>query len=211
MRLIILFFLVLPGINVFAQKISSRPLPDSASFQSKVNGDIKQLLRWTDHMGDNYLILTETNKTKSLLTTVKSKTDCPDGCSDKELYAYHFIGKDSLLWKLNDFIRNCGFDNSIEFRKGATKITDLDKNGVAEIWIMYSMACTSDVSPRSLKLILYQGNKKYAIRGTSQPSRQMKDEKHGGIYVPDNEFQKLPQTFKDFARNLWEQQLYDKP
>lgn len=182
---------------------------DLDAIKSKITGNIKQFLRWTDHFGDNYLVLTETEATKSPANSKNLKTDCTDGCTDKELYAYHFVGRDSLLWKLNDFIKNCNFDNIVEFRKGATKITDLDKNGIGEIWIMYSLACTSDVSPRMLKLIMYQGNKKYAIRGTSQSSKQMTDENYGGKYIPDKEFQKLPQSFKNYAKILWTKHLYD--
>jgi len=177
---------------------NSKPGPSDSAIVKKVKGNIKQFMRWTDHLGDNYLLLTVTNEIKSSAKT-----------SDKELYGYHFIRKDSLVWQLTDFEKGCSFDNIVEFRNGATKITDLDKNGLSEIWIMYSLACTSDVSPRVLKLIMYQGNKKYAIRGTSQPARNMMDEKNGGKYTLSKEFESLPQPFKDFAQKLWEQHLYD--
>lgn len=183
--------------------------PDSAFLKGRIKGKIKQTHRWTDRLGDNYLVLTETGELTTPPGIAKKKSDCKDGCTDKEIYAYHFITKDSLLWKLNDFVNACSFDNILEYRDGATRITDLDKNGVAEIWIMYSMACTGDVSPRTLKLIMYQGNKKYAMRGTSQPSPKMEDEKYGGKYVPAKEFLTLPQSFKDYAKKLWDKYLYD--
>jgi len=209
MRFLTSLFILVFVTKTYAQTNVHAGSQDSASFKTKVKGTIKQFLRWTDRLGDNYLVLTETDETETPAGAIKSKVDCADGCTDKELYAYHFAGKDSLLWKLNDFVKTCNFDNIAEFRNGATKITDLDKNGLAEIWIMYSMTCTSDVSPRTLKLIMYQGNKKYAIRGTSQPSPKMKDEKYGGKFIPDKEFQTLPQSMKDFAQKLWTQYLYD--
>lgn len=195
--------------SVRAQANTDIHSSDSAFFKALIKGNIKQFRRWTDRLGDNYLLLTETDEAKSTARISKYGVPCNGGCSDKELYAYHFIGKDSLLWKLNDFMKACNVDNIAEFRKGATKITDLDKNGIAEIWIMYSMTCTSDVSPRTLKLIMYEGNKKYAIRGTSQPAKNMTDEKFGAKYIPGNEFESLSQAFKDFAKKLWVENLYD--
>jgi hypothetical protein len=177
---------------------NSKPGPSDSAIVKKVRGNIKQFMRWTDHLGDNYLVLTVTDEIKS-----------PAKTSDKELFGYHFIRKDSLIWQLNDFEKACSFDNIVEFRNGATKITDLDNNGLSEIWIMYSLACTSDASPRTLKLIMYQGNKKYAIRGTSQPAKNMTDEKNGGKYILSKEFESLPQSFKDFAQKLWARYLYD--
>ena len=211
MRTIILFILLFPILNGHTQANFARQLTDSARFSSKVTGNIKQFMRWTDHLGDNYLVLCVTDELKSPAKKSKFGEDCSGGCADKELYAYHFVGKDSLLWKLSDFEKACNYDNIVEFRKGATKITDLDHNGIAEVWLMYSTTCTSDVSPRTLKLIMYQGNKKYAIRGTSQPARNEIDEKSGGKFIPDKEFESLPQSFKDFGKNLWMKFLYDLP
>ncbi|MBS1576718.1 MAG: hypothetical protein JST09_15575 [Bacteroidetes bacterium] len=209
MKVSFILFGLLLSLQASTQIHTKQPLPDSTTFKTKIIGNIKKFIRWTDRFGDNYLILTETNKIASPANITKSKVDCGNGCTNKELYAYHFAGNDSLIWKLNDFIKNCNFDNIVEFRDEATKITDLDKNGIAEIWLMYSMTCTNDISPRTLKLIMYQGNKKYAIRGTSQTVKQKTDEKLGNKYVPDKEFQTLPHPFKDFARNLWTQYLYD--
>jgi len=211
MRTITLFFLLFLIIRGHTQTNSSQLLTDSARFKSKITGNIKQFRRWTDHLGDNYLILCVTDVIKSSAKKTKYGEDCNGECADKELYAYHFIGKDSLLWKLADFEKACNYDNIAEFRNGATKITDLDNNGIAEVWLMYSTACTSDVSPRTLKLIMYQGNKKYAIRGTSQPAKNAVDERNGGKYNPGKEFEGLPPSFKDFARNLWTKYLYDLP
>jgi hypothetical protein len=205
MRFQLTVFILFIGLSGYTQQKAGMLSPDS----SFVKGKIKQTHRWTDRLGDNYLVLTETDELTTPPVISKKNSDCKDGCTDKEIFAYHFINSDSLLWKLNDFVNACSFDNILEYRKGATRITDLDKNGLAEIWVMYSMTCTSDVNPRTLKLIMYQGNKKYAIRGTSQPSPKMTDEKYGGKYVPDKEFQTLPQSFKDYAKNLWDKYLYD--
>jgi hypothetical protein len=211
MRIIILLFFLLFLVRGYTQSKTNQFVPDSSRLKSKITGNIRHFLRWTDRLGDNMLILTISDQLRSPAKKAANGEDCNGNCTDKELYAYHFIGKDSLLWKLADFEKACNYDNLVEFRKDATRLTDLDQNGLAEIWIMYSSACSSDVSPRTLKLIMYQGNKKYAIRGTSQPARNMIDEKLGGKYKPDKEFEKLPPVFTDFAKNLWIKYLYDRP
>ena len=208
MRISILLAGLLVSTYGYTQANEKPGLSDSAIVK-KIKGTIKQFIRWTDNLGDNYLVLTVTDEIKSSAKISGSGLDCRGGCTDRELYAWHFIRKDSLLWKLTDFEKACSLNNVAEFRNSATKITDLDKNGLAEIWIMYSTACITDPAPRTLKLIMYQGNKKYAIRGTSQSARNKIDEKYGGKYMPDKEFESLSQPFKDFAQKLWSQHLYD--
>ncbi len=88
-------------------------------------------------------------------------------------------------------------------------VTDLDSNGIAETWFIYTTACKSDVSARTMKLVMHQQNKKYIIRGTSQPAKNMIDEEYGGKYNPDSAFKSLPQKFQVFAKKLWQKHLFD--
>jgi len=204
-------FLLLSSL-LHAQISPKSSLRDSSLFRSKIKGHVKQLLQWRDKLGLNYLVLTETPEFTSSAKTSSWDQDCTEeGCTDKELYAYHFLNTDSLLWKITDFERACSVDIFVEFRKNATRVTDLDSNGVAETWIMYSLTCTSDVSPRKLKLIMHQGSKKYSIRGTSQPAKQMLDGAFGGKYFPDASFSSLPARWKNYAKKLWAQNIYDLP
>src|SRR4051812_28895684 len=133
MRTIILLLLLFASTYGRTQTNKSQYLSDSSRFKPWITGSIKQFLRWTDHLGDNYLILTVTDKIKSTDKRSTTGEACEGGCMDKELYAYHFIRNDSLLWRLADFEKACNHDNIVEFRNDATKITDLDNNGIAEI------------------------------------------------------------------------------
>jgi hypothetical protein len=165
----------------------------------KYTGKIKTAVRWTDKSGDNIVITTETGVTVN-------KKDPSDDFRDAELYAYHFIvGKDSsnLTWKVYDFIKECPLDIAANFVKNTFQVTDLNNDGVAEVWLMYKLVCHGDVSPCDMKIIMYQGQQKYAMRG--QNKVQVSDnEFYGGDYKFDKAFTEGPTTFKDYATKLWD-------
>jgi hypothetical protein len=207
-RVFVLILFLLP--QFLCAQLGVKPgLRDSVAFKGKYKGAVQHLYRWNDKLGDNWLVLTVTDDIPSKAKTSGFDEDCDGECTDRELYAYHFLGMDSLTWKVQDFERACNWDNLVEYRPKSIKITDLDSNGVAEVWMMYSMTCTSDVSPRTLKLIMYQGKSKAAIRGTSQSAKNMIDKEYGGKYSPDKQFLSLPLKLRQFGEKLWKQNLYD--
>ena len=168
----------------------------------KFLGNIKTAVRWTDKLGDNIVITTETGETIN-------KTAPSDDFRDAALYAYHFIvGKDStnLTWKVYDFIKECPLDMEANFVKNTFQVTDLNNDGVSEVWLMYKTVCHGDVSPCDMKIIMYQGQQKYAMRG--QNKVQVSDKEFdGGDYKFDKAFIDGPTTFRDFARKLWDKNI----
>jgi hypothetical protein len=104
----------------------------------KYEGKIKTAVRWVDSLGDNITITTETGIYKS--KKFKHETDG----GDAELFAYHFIVKgDSAFqtWRIYDFISDCPVDIEAKFIKNSFQVTDLNLDGVSEIWIMYKTVC----------------------------------------------------------------------
>lgn len=169
----------------------------------KVTGKIKTAVRWTDKMGDNIVLTTETGEKKS------KKEEPTDDFREAALYAYHYIvGKDNtvLTWKIYDFIKDCPFDIEANFVKNTFQVTDLNNDGVAEVWLMYKTVCHSDVSPCDMKIIMYQGQQKYAIRG--QNKVQVSDKEfYGGDYKFDKAFADGPKEFLEFAKKLWDKNI----
>src|SRR5215213_187834 len=162
------------------------------------NGNIIQAVRWTDSRGDNIVILTETGKTQS-----KNNEG-----SDAALYAYHFlVSGDSIrqTWRVYDYVKECPVDMFLYFVDKAFVVTDLNKNGQAEIWIMYKVSCQGDVSPVPMKIIMYQDNKKFAVRGTTRVQVSA-NEYMGGDFTFDEAFKKAPAEFREYAQKLWKQQ-----
>jgi hypothetical protein len=168
----------------------------------KYTGSIVTGKRWTDRNGENILILTKTE--------IKSKKgkqpDFEEYVREGELYGYHYVstgGSYTLLWKVNDFIKDCDFDLTLEFIPSSLSITDLNENGIAESTFLYKMACRSDVSPSDLKLIMHEGESKYALRGEMLAS--VDGHTYGGSYKADKSYDDAPDGFLEFAKSQWKE------
>lgn len=180
--------------QIIVTKIDSSRLPKQIDY----SGHITNAVTWKDGLGVNFVLTTETG-------AYKSRDKDGEEVKNAELYAYHFVSKgDStkLLWRVYDYSKDCSFDVSVAFIKNAFKITDLDKDGTAEVWVMYENQCTSDVSPAPTKIVMYEGNNKYAVRGEGQIQVS---EKHyaGGQYTLDENLRKGNALFRQFAISLW--------
>jgi hypothetical protein len=161
-------------------------------------------IKFTDSLGDNFVVATETGE------SVSKGSD--NDTRDASLYAYHYIiSGDSvkLTWKLSDYIKDCPVDLAAEFYKNAFSITDIDSDGTAEIWLLYKLVCRGDVSPGTLKLFMYENGSKAGMRGTTK----MQVGEHqftGGNYSFDEPFNKRSQAFKDYAVALWKKNYLEK-
>jgi len=170
----------------------------------KYEGKIKDGLRWTDKSGDNIVIITETG-----FYTSQAKKDEDMVNRNAELFAYHFINKEDSLkqtWKVYDFIKDCPLDIEASFIKNTFQVTDLNKDGVAEVWLMYKTVCHGDISPCDMKIIMYQGQQKFAMRGQNKV-KVSDTEFYGGNYKFDDAFNKGPEVFKEFAKKLWSKNI----
>ena len=168
--------------------------------QEEVKGIIIKKIPFEDKFGKNTLILTETKRYKSTAEELKldNKTDC-EYCRSKEIYAYLYRGKNKI-WQVRDFVHNCEDNMEVEFIEKAISITDIDKNGVKEVWLPYTLFCKKDLTPSTMKIIIYEDKTKYAIRG--QTKICAKNYSEGGNYKLDKALEKT-KNFKKYAINLW--------
>lgn len=168
----------------------------------KYSGNIVTGKRWNDKNGENILILT---KTKVKEKRVK-EYGAEENVLESELYGYHYVstgGSFTLLWKINDFIKDCPLDLTLDFITGSLSITDLNENGIAESTFLYKMACRGDVSPSDLKLIMHENDSKYALRGNMHVKIEGFSE--GGNYKVDKSFDSAPNGFLDYAKSQWKE------
>jgi hypothetical protein len=188
--------------EIIMKDFDKNDLPSDINYSGKIISG----KRWTDKYGENIAILTTT-------TEHKSNKRGYDGeyARSKELYAYQYVNKSgswSQLWKVNDFINDCEFDVTLEFIGGSFSITDLNNDGVGESTFLYKMACRSDVSPCDMKLIMHEGDVKYAIRGTM---KIFVDNKwYGGEYKVDKSFNEAPSSFLEYAKEQWNKYKTEK-
>jgi hypothetical protein len=170
----------------------------------KVDGKAQNAVRWTDNLGDNIVITSETGR----YTSKKAKADEIEE-ANAELFGYHYlVVKNGVqeTWKVYDFIKDCPLDLEAHYVKNTFQITDLDKNGIAEVWLMYRTVCHGDVSPSDMKIIMYQGQQKYAMRGRAKIKFGEK-EFEGGEYKFDPAFNKAPKVIVDYAKKLWNKNI----
>ena len=169
----------------------------------KYQGKIKQVLRWHDKLGVNIVITSETGGYHN------PKIHHENDGTDAEVFAYHYlVTKNQIIksWRVHDFIYDCPVDYDATFLDNTFQLTDLNKNGIGEIWLMYKTVCHGDVSPYEMKIILYEGKTKYAMRGQNKVEVSP-GEFHGGEFKFDKNFSDGPKEFKDFAKNLWNKNI----
>ena len=169
---------------------------------TEIKGQLVKAVRYADVTGDNLLLLTETD------IVVKAETKDGDETRSKDLFARRFLLKNGgaveQVWRVTDYMRDCDLDGfDARFITDAFRITDLDNNGLAEIWVPYILQCAGDPGPMTMKIIMYEGDKKYAVRGETRSS--VGDNTYaGGEYTLDPAFTGSPAEFRHFATQLWE-------
>ena len=194
-----LFFIASPAAAAAAEtSIAAHDLPKDLP---KVSGNIVKAVRYADSTGDNLVLLTETD------VAVRLDPEYDMELRTKELFAYRFLleqdGSEEQIWRTTDYVRDCELDGmTAAFDPNAFRLTDLDNNGVTEIWLTYYLNCAGDPGPSTMKIIMYEGGKKYAVRGTTR-SRVNADEFAGGEYALGEEFASGPAEFTPFAEELW--------
>ncbi|NJO90540.1 MAG: hypothetical protein HC831_17445 [Chloroflexia bacterium] len=186
--------------------LNANELPNFIKYEGKIVNAVK----WTDNLGENIVITTETG----IYESKKFKHENDGG--DAEIFAYHFIIENNnakQTWKVYDYISDCPVDIVAEFIDNTFQITDLDNNGVAEIWLMYKTVCHGDVSPSDMKIIMYEGQQKFAIRGENKVMHGIDDDGNemymGGEYKIDKAFSDGPKVFLDFAKKLWDNNIIE--
>lgn len=182
-------------------KLDSTNLPKNMKYV----GHIINGAKWTDALGIHYVITTETGR-------IYSKLEGEEDLFDAFLYAYHYVVKNDstkLLTKIYDYNKGCNLDLELYFVDNTFAVTDLDKNGIAEVWVMYKNSCHGDISPVPTKIIMYEGTKKFALRGESRVEISA-SEYLGGSFSFDDNFKNGQLVFRQYAEKMWTQHKIEK-
>lgn len=181
-------------------KLSYDEIPKDLDFR----GTVIEALKWSDYNGDNILIQSLSGQFDWKDYEKNSKQYMLQDKS--EIYAYLFIkGKDNesykLKWRLYDYNECFGVDWFTGFIKSSTTITDLNNNGIAEISMPYILVCRGGLDPGNMKIIMYEGNVKYALRGETMICLG-ENNSYGGNYKSSENLENQKE-FKDFLLNKW--------
>jgi hypothetical protein len=212
-----------------ASKLKAADIPETIAYE----GEVKDVYRWTDQNGDNIFFVTVKGPYPD-----NDKGEAEEEGKTADLYAFHYAKKDEvdykLMWKMHDQELSCPFDITTEIIPGSVTVTDLDKNGVGEAKFQYALACRSDVSPASMKLVMEENAKLYTLTGNRwvEFSPEFKFDVNAsnvnleklpmlddgeddllrsyGRYRSEKEFASAPPAFLEYARNEWIKYVIEK-
>lgn len=213
------------AVSITPLKVTAADIPASI----KIKGTVQEVWKWSDNLGENLLI------TSSVAPHDEKSKDGEEGQS-AEIHAFHYAKKDgdyTQVWMMNDAEKLCPVDITCDFIPASTTVTDMDKNGIAEIKVQYSIACRGDVSPATMKLIMYENGVKHALRGNmwiayspdlkftvtendvnleTAPKIKNEDEllRTFGRYENEKEFASAPPEFLNYARSEWLKYVKEK-
>lgn len=123
----------------------------------------------------------------------------------EELFVFHYVldgDTPVLLRKVQDFQYSCEFDLYLDFIASSIVVSDLDNDDLGEVTFAYKKSCTSDLSPKELKLLLLEDGHKYIIRGTTV--LVIDGERLGGKKIVDVSFDNAPDVFLSHTNGLWD-------
>jgi hypothetical protein len=167
-------------------------------------GTVVEALKWKDALGENILIQTVTGHFSWKDYEENSKSYMLQDKS--ELYAYLFRKTNSesefvRVWKVYDFNKCYGVDWFTGFIPKATTITDVNNNGISEITLPYVLICRGGMDPGEMKIIMYEENTKYALRGSTMLMCKSENP-YGGEYS-SSENLKNNTIFLNFLVKRW--------
>ena len=182
--------------DIQPQRLNPEDIPDAA----KYTGNFSEAYRYVDKTGENIVILAETEVTTS-------EDEDGDIIAHKAIYAHRFLKKNNHweeTWKAYHHESECFNYPVAEFVKGAFSVTDLDNDGVAEIWLVYISSCRGDFSPDKMFIRLHDNRAVYMMTG--ERILKFGDDVIGGEYTFDEKFSNsnTPQAFREYGVMLWE-------
>lgn len=163
-----------PGPYDVKQESAGAPLPKGVKAKGAT---VEQVWSWTENdlLAKGYAVFSSTEKKKD------------DHLVERKIYVQIYSGKPGKLKQtrlVQDHVLACEFDVTAKFVDGSVTITDEDGDGKWEIAFAYDLACRSDVSPATRKLLVIEGGAKHALRGTERVDVG-NGEKVGGEYKAD--------------------------
>lgn len=158
--------------NISANPLSWNQLPPAIQNYYQKNAklnklklkpkDIVAIRTWHDVNGSNYLLQFQ---------RIQPLKDIGDVQGEKgEIVAHLYVEKDESikrLWQVYDYVPCYDLDLTAKFVDKFSRISDIDNNELTEVSLPFYLGCNGGVDPYGMKIIMYEGQQKFAVRGNS--------------------------------------------
>lgn len=157
--------LVMGSAPATAAPITLAPAPDGLLKKNGIDviGKVVKSFQVSDDKGKHILVLSALDgfsQTKPSQWTERTDLDAS---------YYSRVGTRWVrAWRIRDFNDCPQSERETRFFDNEVTATDLDNDGRAEITVAYSMACAGSAGSAILKVIMRQGEQKFAMRGRTR-------------------------------------------
>ncbi|MEZ4267729.1 MAG: hypothetical protein R3F39_15220 [Myxococcota bacterium] len=164
----------------------------------KDEGKVERVVSWNEGDGGHVAVFASTEK---------EGQRGGETWYSKVLYVTTFHVRDGKFTKVRavkEAVQPCNLDMTVRFIDGSIGLTNIDGNDKGELTFAYIANCAGDVSPLGMKLLMLEGNAKYALRGGSRVDLGG-GVTEGGTFKPD--FKKAPRGFLEHATKVWNRHI----
>ena len=197
-------FLALAFLSFFipaeapAVEAGDSPLPAGLD----IAGHPQRVVSFEDASGNNIVVLTQSD-----VMTKRAPGSTDVRLASKYLHAYGYRTAPhgfSRQWSVIDYVKDCPDYTGIgaDHQADRLTVTDLDGDGIAEVWMAYELWCKGDVSPNTLKVIMVEDGQKHAIRGDTLVNIPGTDPL-GGTGIMDARLRGAHKSIRSFAQEYW--------
>ncbi|MCP4439798.1 MAG: hypothetical protein GY810_12715 [Aureispira sp.] len=173
--------------NITMTKIEQVTLPFSLDFDPDKDGEIIDIHQIEDGSGFSYI--------------VRAFNTANDKHNMSVMYYKLAEGEGAQIGKFEKSIDNCEFDLMNEHKTDGMQVSDLDGDGLAEFTCMFTLDCTSDVSPLATHLVVFENDQVYSLSGND------KVEGEGGDFKADENME-TEEAFLNQSKSLWEKYAF---
>lgn len=191
-----------PAKEIPTTPVSRDQLPAGANVRGKT---FERALSYRDRRGTHYVVM--------------SATDTERGAGEESSHSRTIYLDDWIVASagatprsalpVRDMVNDCQMGAlSAHFHPASIDVTDLDGDGIAELAFGYELACRSDVSPATYKLLILVDGRKHILRGTTRVESYGSPQL-GGTFVPEPVEARWPAGLFAHAQQRWNETCDD--
>lgn len=140
-----------PAFTGDYQELKAQDIPETI----RLDGKLLNALKYEDLSGDYHFTVYQTGP----MNDPRSE----DGIMASLQLALYRSGSTQPIWAYAIAEGDCPFDLWVGV--DTVTVTDLDKNGIAEVGVVLSHSCRSDVSPGQMQVLIHQSEETYRLAG----------------------------------------------